>query len=52
MLAALPIRLPSAAEQAEIVRRVEALFALADRIDSRANAARTQAQRLGPLLLA
>lgn len=52
MLAALPIRLPSAAEQAEIVRRVEALFALADRIEFRANAARTQAQRLGPLVLA
>lgn len=52
MLAALPIRLPSAAEQAEIVRRVEALFALADRIESRANTARTQAQRLGPLVLA
>lgn len=52
MLAALPIRLPSAAEQAEIVHRVEALFALAARIESRVNAARTQAQRLGPLVLA
>ncbi|BDT73914.1 hypothetical protein os4_34670 [Comamonadaceae bacterium OS-4] len=51
MLAALPIRLPSAAEQAEIVRRVEALFALADRIESRTNAVQTQAQRLGALVL-
>ncbi|MDO8778562.1 MAG: restriction endonuclease subunit S [Burkholderiaceae bacterium] len=52
MLAALPIRLPPAAEQFEIVRRVEALFAIADRIEARAIAARTQAQRLGPLVLA
>ena len=52
MLAALPIRLPSAAEQAEIVRRVEALFALADRIEARTTAARTHAQRLSPLVLA
>lgn len=52
MLAALPIRLPSAAEQAEIVRRVEALFALADNIEARYAAARAQAQRLSPLVLA
>lgn len=52
MLAALPIRLPSAPEQAEIVRRVEALFALADRIEARCTAARTQVQRLSPLALA
>ena len=52
MLAALPIRLPSAPEQAEIVRRVEALFALADRIEARCTAARTHAQRLTPLVLA
>lgn len=52
MLAALPIRLPSPAEQAEIVRRVEALFAFADRIEARATAARTQAQRLSSLVLA
>lgn len=51
MLAALPIRLPSPAEQAEIVRRVEALFAFADRIEARATAARTQAQRLSSLVL-
>ena len=52
MLAALPIRLPSAPEQAEIVRRVETLFALADRIEARCIAARIQAQRLTPLVLA
>lgn len=52
MLAALPIHLPSAMEQTEIVRRVEALFALADRIEARCATARTQAQRLTPLVLA
>ena len=48
----LPIRLPSLPEQAEIVSRVEALFAMADRIEARCTAARTQAQRLTPLVLA
>lgn len=48
----LTLRMPSAEEQAEIVRRVEAFFALADRIEARATAARTQAQRLSPLVLA
>lgn len=43
---------PPIAEQTEIVRRVEALFALSDRIEARATAARTQAQRLNPLVLA
>ena len=47
-----PIPLPPDREQAEIVRRVEALTSLANRIEARANAARTQAQRLSPLLLA
>lgn len=42
---------PSLDEQAEIVRRVEALFKLADCIEARYTAARTQAQRLSPLLL-
>ena len=46
-----PLLLPPMDEQAEIVRRVEALFALADRIEARATAARTQAQRLTPLVL-
>lgn len=51
-LRALPLRLPSLMEQAEIVCRVEALFALADRIEACYTAARAQAQRLTPLLLA
>ena len=44
--------LPSVEEQTAIIRRVEALFALADRIEARATAARTHAQRLSPLVLA
>ena len=46
------IRCPSLEEQSEIVCRVEALFTLADRIEARYIAARAQAQRLTPLLLA
>lgn len=49
---ALQLPLPSREEQDEIVRRVEALFKLADRIEARYTAARAQAQRLSPLLLA
>ena len=49
---ALPIPMPPEKEQTEIVRRVEALFALADRIEARCAAARAQAQRLSPLVLA
>lgn len=52
LLTPYPIFLPSLSEQTEIVRRVEALFALADRIEARCTAARTQAQRLSPLVLA
>jgi type I restriction enzyme S subunit len=48
----LEINLPPLPEQTEIVRRVEALFALADRIEARCTAARAQAQRLTPLVLA
>ena len=48
----LEINLPPLAEQSEIVRRVEALFALADRIEARCSTARAQAQRLSPLVLA
>jgi type I restriction enzyme S subunit len=48
----LPIKLPSLDEQAEIVRRVEAMFAMADRIEARCAVARTQAQRITPLVLA
>jgi type I restriction enzyme S subunit len=46
-----PLLLPPMDEQAEIIRRVEALFALADRIEARTTTARTQAQRLTPLML-
>ena len=44
--------LPSLPEQAEIVRRVEVLFALADRLEARAQAALTRYSRLTPALLA
>lgn len=49
---ALPIPMPPEKEQTEIIRRVDTLFALADRIEARCSAARTQAQRLTPLVLA
>lgn len=49
---ALQLPIPSALEQTEIVRRVEAMFALADSIEARCTTARTQAQRLTPLVLA
>lgn len=51
-LRSLPLLLPPLHEQIDIVRRAKALFAMADRIETRANAARTQAQRLSPLVLA
>ena len=44
-------RLPSKEEQAEIVRRVESLFALADAIEAKWQAARNQVERLTPALL-
>ena len=43
---------PPLDEQAEIVRRVESLFAWADRLESRHAAARAQVERLTPSLLA
>ena len=46
------ILLPALAKQAEIVSRVEDLFAMADRIEARCTTARAQAQRLTPLVLA
>lgn len=48
----LPVALPSLAEQQEIVRRVEELFALADQIEARFEKARVQVDRLTPSLLA
>ena len=49
---ALQLPIPPSLEQTEIICRVEALFALADRIEARCAAARTQTQRLTPLVLA
>lgn len=49
---ALQLPVPAHQEQVEIVRRVDALFALADQIEARATAARALAQRLSPLVLA
>ncbi|GAA4012158.1 hypothetical protein GCM10022631_25030 [Deinococcus rubellus] len=43
---------PSLPEQTEIVRRVEALFAIADRIEARYQSALTTFNRLTPALLA
>lgn len=51
-LRALPVNLPIVAEQTEIVRRVEILFAYADRLEARLQTARTTADRLTPALLA
>lgn len=47
-----PIELPPLAEQQEIVRRVEALFALADQIEARFQTAKLQVSALTPSLLA
>jgi type I restriction enzyme, S subunit len=51
-LEGIELPVPNLDTQAEIVRRVEALFALADRIEARYAAARAHAQRLTPRLLA
>jgi type I restriction enzyme S subunit len=48
----LEIFFPPLPEQREIVRRVEALFGLADRIEARLTEARAQAERLTPATLA
>ncbi len=48
----LSINLPSLPEQQEIVRRVEALFALADRIEARLATAQKTVERLTPATLA
>ena len=46
------IKLPNFTEQTEIVRRVEELFAYADRIEARYQAARTRVDKLTPAILA
>ncbi len=51
-IAAFPFRLPPLDEQAEIVRRVEALLAIADGIEGHYRKAARQAQRLAPITLA
>lgn len=51
-LRTLPVQLPPLNEQREIVRRVEELFAYADRLEARYAAARAQVERLTPALLA
>lgn len=51
-LAAFEFDLPSVTEQSEIVRRVEALFALADAVESRYSLARAQIDKLPSALLA
>lgn len=48
----LAIWVPSLKEQTEIVRRVETLFAFADRLEARLKTAQTAADRLTPALLA
>ncbi len=48
----LGIPFPRLDEQAEIVRRVETLFAFADRLEARLQTAQTAANRLTPALLA
>jgi type I restriction enzyme, S subunit len=52
MLCGLPISLPPPREQTEIVRRVETLFAFADRLEARLTRAQTAVDRLTPSLLA
>lgn len=52
LLRELPILLPPLTEQAEIVRRVETLFACADRLEARYHEARAQVEQLTPALLA
>jgi type I restriction enzyme S subunit len=48
----LPLPIPPLPEQQEIVRRVEGLFALADQIEARMEAAQRQVDMLTPSLLA
>ncbi|MBE8992628.1 restriction endonuclease subunit S [Nostoc sp. LEGE 12450] len=48
----MPLPIPPLDEQQEIVRRVESLFAYADRLEAHYQAACTQIKRLTPVLLA
>lgn len=48
----IPVLVPPIQEQTEIVRRVELLFAYADRLEARLRSAQTAANRLTPALLA
>jgi len=50
-IALLEMAVPGIKEQAEIVRRVEALFACADRLEARYTAARAQVEKLTPATL-
>jgi type I restriction enzyme S subunit len=52
VLNALPIAVPPSDELTEIIRRVESLFAYADRLEASYKAARAQVDRLTPALLA
>jgi hypothetical protein len=52
VLSALPVPLPPAEEQDEIVRRVETLFSYADRLEARCRVAHAQVEHLTPALLA
>jgi len=49
---AIPVPLPPIAEQKEIVRRVDALFALADAIDKRVAAAALRVEKMTQAILA
>ena len=51
-LRTLPLNLPLKDEQTEIVRRVETLFAFADRLELRLQTVQTATERLTPALLA
>ncbi len=51
-LRTIPLELPKLEEQAEIVRRVEVLFAYADRLEARYTAARAKVDKLTPATLA
>lgn len=51
-LLSLPVEVPSLSEQDEIIRRVESLFKLADRIEERYHLARAQVDKLTQSILA